>query len=609
MDSTVAARARATTVAAIGVLVAGALLRLVALSADPRYYAWSGHLTDEGRWTQQAREFALFRSLELEHWLAVVHLAVAPLYQAATLISFELFGVGFASARLVSAVAGIALLCAVWGVMRRVVSPGAALLTLVLVAFQRDLVFLSRVAVPEMAATLFEFLAFAVLVVMPRNARWAALAGVATAIGLGFKGTGFPILGVMALVIVVTHESDDPSGRLSRVGAYLLTVVGLGVAAAGVAEAATGLGLVGRIVSFGPALIEFVRPGSVYDMAVFLLDGDHTPALNGWLLGVWLLGGIVWASGGARGPARAIYIGSAAWAIGWLAAGAFLAYFPERYAFHAMVPIAVNIGSGIAILAERTRFEVDADDATLLLPLLWLSVPTAVVSSTLITPLLGTIAGSPERLSVVAGCLVLALAVVATAASRTSRPRLTAAALVVFPSIAALGWLAGSWVGWAPPHFWPDSAGWRWPLLVSGAGLLTWVAVDRLPALQTPVGLSVSVGLAIVAYAGLGLARSLPALTSPTYTWLSAAGEIQDRFRGEPVVWTDRGASVFLATDLKYRERRDLDAPAWLVDMFTSESTFRDGYTTAAEFEIELGEEHHQTHEVDPHLRILRRAR
>ena len=43
----------------IGVVVVGILIRFLYLNADPYYYEWSGYITDEGRWVQAARSFAL----------------------------------------------------------------------------------------------------------------------------------------------------------------------------------------------------------------------------------------------------------------------------------------------------------------------------------------------------------------------------------------------------------------------------------------------------------------------------------------------------------------------------------------------------------------------
>ena len=63
---------------ALAVLLAGSVLRLAYLDADPDYYAWAGYITDEGRWVAHARELALFGRVVNTDWLLHLHLFLAP---------------------------------------------------------------------------------------------------------------------------------------------------------------------------------------------------------------------------------------------------------------------------------------------------------------------------------------------------------------------------------------------------------------------------------------------------------------------------------------------------------------------------------------------------
>ena len=81
-------------------LAAACLLRVVFLDMDPHYYQWAGYVTDEGRWTEQARTFAQLGTVEEG---GRIHLLLAPLFQALSYVSFEVFGVSLVSARLTSA--------------------------------------------------------------------------------------------------------------------------------------------------------------------------------------------------------------------------------------------------------------------------------------------------------------------------------------------------------------------------------------------------------------------------------------------------------------------------------------------------------------------------
>jgi hypothetical protein len=88
----------------IAILLAGSILRVAYLDADPNYYAWAGYITDGGRWVKHARDLALFGQATELDWPAHVHLA--PLFHLAHVAIFGLLGVSVFTARLLTALSG-----------------------------------------------------------------------------------------------------------------------------------------------------------------------------------------------------------------------------------------------------------------------------------------------------------------------------------------------------------------------------------------------------------------------------------------------------------------------------------------------------------------------
>ena len=146
----------AATFTATVALVLGLAARFLVLASDPAYDLWAGYVTDEGRWTEQARSLVLFGQTDLTSVLSRMHLLLALLFQAAEAVSFQLFGVSFTSARLVTAISGAVLLLATFLILRRRVTGVALAVATCILALQVDLVTLSRIAIPEVPALLFE---------------------------------------------------------------------------------------------------------------------------------------------------------------------------------------------------------------------------------------------------------------------------------------------------------------------------------------------------------------------------------------------------------------------------------------------------------------------
>src|SRR5580765_1399130 len=169
------------------VVLAGILLRLLHLDADPDYYAWVGYVTDEGRWIAHAREMALFGRLVNTEWL--IHLLLAPLFQAVSFVVFSLLGVSIWTSRLLTAVSGSALLVLFWLGLRRLVAPAAMLVALALLALEVDLLMLGRVAVPEVPAMLLQLAIFLLVATGPPTTGRLLGAGLVLLAMMGTKAT------------------------------------------------------------------------------------------------------------------------------------------------------------------------------------------------------------------------------------------------------------------------------------------------------------------------------------------------------------------------------------------------------------------------------------
>src|SRR4029078_3247756 len=102
------------------------------------------------------------------------------------------------------------LLILIWSILRHKETPPALLLSLLFLAFQPDLLMLSRVAVPEIPVMLFQLLAFSV-VASNRDSPWKTLlAGLLVAVGIAMKLTMVLFLPVAA-IIILTRQYTHPA--------------------------------------------------------------------------------------------------------------------------------------------------------------------------------------------------------------------------------------------------------------------------------------------------------------------------------------------------------------------------------------------------------------
>jgi Dolichyl-phosphate-mannose-protein mannosyltransferase len=549
------ARGLAPIVVAIGIT-----LRFLDLGADPYYYEWNGYITDEGRWIAHARAFALFG--EIGSVGSSLHLLLAPLFQAATFAVFALFDVSLWSARLVSAVSGSAVLGAFWAAYRRVASPEALLLGLAMLAVEMDLVALSRLAIPEMAAMGLSLGAFLLILGdRPGRAR-LVVAGILTAAAVGMKATALPVAPIFAAVVLLRHRAQGEGlsrgGALAALGAGLL-VAALIAGAALVAAGSEGAALVALLLRIVRA---FVRLTDLYALLAFPFDDALAPVLGIWTLAAWLgiLGGLAGVEARVDAPARRHLVAAFLWA-GLLAPiMLLLAYFPSRYKLHILVPLAVIVTVGITQFQGAGLRGLDTALSRLrgarrVGAALLVALPTSVVAGAALLSL-GTVAGlDPERLRVRYAGVLLLLATVAGLILLQLHRGHGIGFLVWFPVCWAGGWLLAERLSLVSPSFWPGAEGGgtalRWLLLLAGAaGAIGAARAGRWGRPAAAVALVAAAAL----YAGLGVVRVAPGYLEPHYTMREASrdlGVLLARVPGR--IGAIGGDSVFSENRLPYR--------------------------------------------------------
>ena len=203
------------------ILLLGLALRGLFPAADPPWRATVGVVWhDEGAWTHNARNRALFGAWVQDAWNPVY---IAPVFTGLEYLSFEAFGVGLRQARLVSEAAGvISVLLLALGV-RRIAGPAAGLFAGALLATNYVYVMYDRAAIMEALMAAFMVASWYCAVRSRRQPAYGALAGVCAALAFFTKAAAAAYVGalVLALVLdVVPPKSEIPpkGGSYTRSG-------------------------------------------------------------------------------------------------------------------------------------------------------------------------------------------------------------------------------------------------------------------------------------------------------------------------------------------------------------------------------------------------------
>jgi hypothetical protein len=545
------------------IVVLGAALRFLYLDADPHYYQWVGYITDEGRWVHHARSAFLSGHIDRDP-VYDLHLLLAPLYQALNYLTFEIVGLSRWSSRIWTALFGSVLLVVFWRSMRPLVTPRALLVGVLLLAVQVDFVALSRISVPEMVIVCFQALVFFTLM-SPKRAAWQMIIpGVLLVVGITMKATLAMYVAIfVAIVLFVPAAGALAQTRwrnlrwfLSGLAATLaIATIGLLVVAGGSAWKPGSTGVI-------RTLLGFVAPARLYDIIEVPFDDPVSPVLNYLALGIWISWVAVVNGGAGRLPEahRRYLVASSVWIASYFVVMVVLAYFPQRYRVHIILPMAINVTFGFSLLEIFARDGFVLPRAASPLTEAARTIVFTFPSAALLAPLLAfaaRVGGADVRsLRVPIVSIAVASAAVGLIAWRRRSSRGMHAFLVVFPVTAAGVWALCSAL--AHSSFWPAGdnpsadAVWMTMLLASTMAGVAWAIAsgERGPSVR---------GL-MHAYVGsfvvMSLVRLAPSYLWPQYTIRDTSRELGAVLREAGVVASSRAEGLFTDNTLVY-ERFD----------------------------------------------------
>ena len=211
--------------AILAILAVGLLLRTLYPAADPPWRSTVGVVWhDEGAWTHNARNKALFGAWRQDDWNPVY---IAPVFTAFEYLSFKSFGVGVRQARLVSELAGLASVLLLALGVRRVAGPIAAVIAGALLATNYVYVMYDRAALMEALMVSFIVASWYCSTRAERQPAWGVLAGVCAVLAFFTKAAAAFYIGALVLNVVVSafRRRNLPA----KAGSY--TIAGLAVSA------------------------------------------------------------------------------------------------------------------------------------------------------------------------------------------------------------------------------------------------------------------------------------------------------------------------------------------------------------------------------------------
>lgn len=532
--------------------------RFIHLGSDPKFEFWIGYVTDEGRWVEAARNFALFGDPRL-YGISRLHLALGPSFQAVNYVVFELAGVSFWSARIWTAACGAAIMIVWFLWLRRIASRLPLYLGLAILAFDPLVLSLSRVAIPEVPSLLFTFLAFIAICASKRRVLGAAIGGLLTAAAISMKLTTLPIAPVFLLMAALSGAQEPARQRLLRSAAFLLGVLIPAIAGVGLMLTA-GITQAGALGGLAGPLLSALDKSSLYTMVARLVASPSMYSnVNLLLLGTWVCSWMLIFRKEYRGTRLGtIFEMSGIWAASWFVFWGTLDYTPRRYSVHCILPLATHLVAGLSLWRSigtaRVLATINALRSRWGIAILgWLVLPTAVILSASIVTLAGQAGLAIDRVIYrvfAIAAVVVVLAVLARAARSaegavTGFIALAVAAALLDMTIDQLGVIALS------------SSLSKWTLPVVELAILAGVAryIQASPASIASMleGSAAKALLCALALVGL-LLQSAPVLLQPTYSIRDASRDLARRFPGAAMLNSSAAGSLLLETRIPYRE-------------------------------------------------------
>jgi hypothetical protein len=551
-------KSRRSDLLCLGVLGTGILLRFLYLDADPQYSEWVGFITDEGRWVRHGRSLALFGNLADGRNL---HLFLAPLFQLSNYFVFELVGVKISASRLLSAMCGSAILTLFWVSLRQALAPEALLLGLTLLAFQADLVILSRLAVPEMAV-MFLQLAIYFMIISKEGSFWRlAAAGTLMALALAVKLTMVLFLPIyFVIILAMPRNLAGGAGRWRDLKSFGIGMtVPIVVASFGSHFYRENTLTIGNVIESLSTAVTFLGISGPYHVLSFPFDHNLSITLYLWALGLWL-SGLGWA---ACYQAQIDFLShrylatSAIWITLYFLLMVALEYFPSRYKIHILLPMAVFIAVGISVLQrvgiqKVIRFLSEVKGFSGLLWIGAVSLPSAAVLSPMLLPAVDFAGVDPARLIAKLCSLALALIGCTCILWRFKYHQEVVRFFLIFPLIGGIGWSLFSTLKCY--SFWPSDAQatialWL-PTLIVVSTILFFLGL-RLGWWRSSRG-GCLVSLCAMLYLTVSLVEIAPGGFNPQYTIRDTSRDLGALLSGSSAIASIGADSLFNENALPY---------------------------------------------------------
>jgi 4-amino-4-deoxy-L-arabinose transferase-like glycosyltransferase len=444
---------RAWIVAVIAILGIGLVLRTLWLRSDPPVTSVGIVWHDEGAWTHNARNLALWGTSRTDDWNPVY---IAPVFTALEYGSFSLFGVGTWQARLVPVASGLAAIILLMAGLNAIGGRRAAVVGGVLLATNYWFVMWNRAALMESTMTAFIVAGWAAYAMSGRRPAWGLVAGVCAALAFFTKAAAAFFIAAMVLDAVVSFARQPRLSFLRKTTPEVVTTAGLAVA--------FGVAAIFVIPEWAEYYkynwLTAVERKPSYTIAALIDRASWLPVAQDFFSRMWLVvlgAAIGLASVAARyrdaGPGERLLV---LWFIVGLAelvthdAGN-----ARRYVM--FIPALIALAS-LAVTADRPWFGVDVARASSRSR--WLAVPLVlllgyiVFGSLIRIPFAGEVGAGMYRTTVrlaTAAAFAFALLLVwrwTAIIGRLSRARITAGALAGL-IVISLAWNGGQYAYWA----------------------------------------------------------------------------------------------------------------------------------------------------------------
>jgi hypothetical protein len=548
--------------AAVGAIILGIGLRVLFLDADPHYYEWIGYITDEGRWTDAARQLALFGRVVPPVWS--LHVVVAPLFQLMNYVVFALGDVSVLSSRLISAIAGSLVPVAFWIAFRRTTTPEALFLGIVPLALQIDLVALSRLAVPEMTSMALQFLLYLTITSRHLSSLSYFSIGLFSLLVVAMKVSAAPVVAIFSLLLIF-RQLGSPSNAERRWVGFFVYIAGLvgPLLILALVLLARRPDLLGVIHSFR-TVQTFLGASGLRDVLSFPLESPLSSELNLWGLAFWyaLIGWQAARSAGIDTKSHRHFLTAATWCVLYVGIMLVSSYFPDRYKVHILVPMCITTAVGVGLLQRAGVMHAESAFAETrglrrLVGLAFLSLPTATFVSPLLAQAVGIFGVEPFRLRTKVVTLAASVIVVTFFLEWNRRRQRRLTFFMLFPVVAAFTWFVAQRSGLSDATFWPTEEA---PLPLSSIALLLAAAAlsvaGTVRARRRTVLVSLPAGIALSAtgYALLALVQLAPGYLSPHYSIRDASRQLGTLLAGfSGTVATSGGDGLFRENTLRYR--------------------------------------------------------